>query len=1041
MKPIKLTMRAFGPYAAEQAIDFDQLNGRSFFLIHGPTGAGKTTILDGICFALFGKASGAARTSAPVLRSQFADADTPTHVTFDFALGPKIYRAFRSPPQEVRKKRGAGTRMAEGEATLWDRTDAAEEKILATGLKEVESEVGTLLGFNCDQFRQVVLLPQGEFQKLLMGNSQSRQTILESLFRAESYRRIEEGLKESARSLEEERKGIGLRRIEILQQAGAASLPELEERKRQAEKALYEARAGMEAVRGAAREASDRLVKGKQAAGVLADRDEAVASLRLLESRQADIAERQKRLARAEKAAGLADAEREARQRRIESDEAAKIAADRTADRVKCEKSKADADADLAAERSRDEQRTRARREEQSLAELAPKAAALNDALTELARTRSAFETRVGAHRKAIDDQKNLREKLAAAKQATADARQAAAMLDGLKLRFETARKTLENARKLAAKREELRAADIALKCATEAIPPAEQEVARQRQRKLDYEAGLLDSRAAFLAAELAEGKPCPVCGSTHHPSPARGAEGKFTPAGLKAQAEAVALAEKKLEDARAAARAAESRFNNARANVEALADTISGEAPAGSMADGSADSYLDSSTRSPDAQSQLVANLKKLESEKKDAEVAASRLEAAAARERELASAEESAANRLAAADSAVAEAKAAQSAAEARVIEREAGIPAHLRNPAALETAIQQARRHLAALETALKRATDLAESAGSALAAAIAAEKSAAENLERCRLVAEQSSSRLTERLAAAGFVDLADLEAAKLPPARVTQLATEIQEHDRNLKSAADRASRASKAAEGIVAPDLAALESAARSAGEMFENAVRSQEKLANEFQSLTQMAARLAEAEAELARLDARFAVVGQIANVASADNRYKLSFQRYVLGVFLDEVLLSASRRLKVMSKDRYLLQRAEDVEKGTRGNVLRGLDLQVYDEHSGEARPVATLSGGECFLASLALALGLADVVQAYAGGIRLETIFVDEGFGSLDPESLDLAIRALKDLQKGGRLVGIISHVTELTELIDARLEVTPTRAGSTARFVVG
>ena len=189
--------------------------------------------------------------------------------------------------------------------------------------------------------------------------------------------------------------------------------------------------------------------------------------------------------------------------------------------------------------------------------------------------------------------------------------------------------------------------------------------------------------------------------------------------------------------------------------------------------------------------------------------------------------------------------------------------------------------------------------------------------------------------------------------------------------------------------------------------------------------------------EQALKQFDARYQVVGRVSEVAGGKNEYRMTFQRYVLGVFLDEVLYAATQRLRVMSRGRFLLQRAKDA---TGGRSAGGLDLEVHDTWTGTTRAVGTLSGGESFLASLALALGLADVVQSYAGGIRLETIFVDEGFGSLDPEALDLAVRTLRDLQQGGRLVGIISHVAELKEWIDARLEVLPGRRGSRARFHV-
>jgi exonuclease SbcC len=171
---------------------------------------------------------------------------------------------------------------------------------------------------------------------------------------------------------------------------------------------------------------------------------------------------------------------------------------------------------------------------------------------------------------------------------------------------------------------------------------------------------------------------------------------------------------------------------------------------------------------------------------------------------------------------------------------------------------------------------------------------------------------------------------------------------------------------------------------------------------------------------------------------VANGGNPMGLTLQRFVLGALFDDVARAATSRLRIMSRGRYALQRTME---RARANAAGGLELEVFDEYTGVSRPVATLSGGESFLASLALALGLADVVQAHSGGVFLETIFVDEGFGTLDPEALDEALKALLDLQGAGRLVGIISHVPELKERIDARLEVLPADRGSTARFIVG
>jgi exonuclease SbcC len=181
--------------------------------------------------------------------------------------------------------------------------------------------------------------------------------------------------------------------------------------------------------------------------------------------------------------------------------------------------------------------------------------------------------------------------------------------------------------------------------------------------------------------------------------------------------------------------------------------------------------------------------------------------------------------------------------------------------------------------------------------------------------------------------------------------------------------------------------------------------------------------------------LEERFAVLGRLSEVANGKNQYGVTFQRYVLGALLDDVTIAATQRLQLMSRGRYQLQRTME---RAHSRAAGGLELEIFDAYTGLERGVATLSGGEIFLASLSLALGLADVVQAYTGGIHLDTIFVDEGFGTLDPETLDYVLRSLIDLQQGGRLVGIISHVPELKERIDARLEVQLAERGSVASF---
>jgi exonuclease SbcC len=292
-----------------------------------------------------------------------------------------------------------------------------------------------------------------------------------------------------------------------------------------------------------------------------------------------------------------------------------------------------------------------------------------------------------------------------------------------------------------------------------------------------------------------------------------------------------------------------------------------------------------------------------------------------------------------------------------------------------------------------------------------------------------------TRWSARRKQAGFADDEAFEAALLGGEETERALRSIECFDADLREAEVRLRDAEAAAHGIDEPDLAAVARAAEVAQEQLGAAELDQGARVERRRQLDETVSRIGKAATRLASLEADFADAGRVAAVAKGDNPYRMSFQRFVLAALLDDVLSSASQRLHAMSKGRYRLQRV--TREGGRRRP-GGLDLEVDDAYTGKTRAVTTLSGGEGFQAALALALGLADVVQAYAGGIRLDTMFIDEGFGSLDPEALELAIDTLVDLQASGRLIGVISHVPELRERIPFRLEVEAATVGSRARF---
>jgi exonuclease SbcC len=1006
--------------------DFAALDGRSFFLIHGPTGAGKTSILDAICFALYGVASGAR--DPRQMRSDHAKADHLTEVTFDFSIGRERYRVHRRPEQERPKKRGAGVMVEKSGAVVWKeeksefRSQKSEEDhgelvVLDEGWARVNERVERLLGFKVDQFRQVVMLPQGMFQRLLMANSKEREEILEALFAVEGFGRIEAALKEKAAGMKRERETAGQLHVETLRSAGAANKEELVARRAETAGQVEAAGAEVVILRTAKRVAQEALAAGRQVAERIAEKVKAEEEVRKLRGREEEFALKQVRHEQGCKAAGLVQFEEEVKRRKTEAEGAgAKFEKAKGVAAVAAE-GKAKADAALDAENAREGQREEARQRVVMLEQLGDKVRDLTAAAEVVKAARAQVAAAQGTRAEAEKSLAVARAAVEGAEKRRAELEAAFAQHEAIKLRHNrtsmelNTRKSLEVQRKLesdaVARVERLR----------QDVPRAEQTLAWGKQTLEDLQARWNRGQAALLARSIGPGEPCPVCGSFEHPRPATSDEELPSEEKIKLAREQVERLTKEHTERREELAKQEAELAGVRSQIAQLKEAMG-------LRIG-----FDVET--------LERELKALEQQRQQAEAAGLELDKAKGNVEKAKLQETNAAARLAAAESALAGAAAAVSANEAVLAERQAAVPEALRAPGALEREREAAGRRRKLLEDAHAAARKAAEEAALAVTRAQADLASAAELAETSKALYETLRQQFSERAREMGFADHAAFKAAKLSDDQVQALDREIRDYKVAVGSARERLERATAAAADLAAPELEKLQAADGAAQQALEGKINQIAQLRERVAAVDAALARLEQLEARLAELDSRYKVVGAIADAANGQNPYRMTFQRYVLGVFLDEVLYAATQRLRTMSKGRYLLQRVTEAAGGVRAG---GLDLQVHDTHTSTVRPVSTLSGGESFLASLSLALGLADVVQSYAGGIRLETIFVDEGFGTLDPESLDLAIRALRDLQKGGRLVGIISHVTELKEWIDARLEVVPGRGGSVARFVV-
>ena len=1020
MRPIRLSIQAFGPYAGTQLLDFSELGDRSFFLIHGPTGSGKTSLLDAICFALYGEASGGGTGRQPEqLRSDHADAKIPTEVKFDFSLGEDLYRIHRIPKQQRPKKKGGGFTMQEQEATLWKRTGCGPEEEgapLADGWNDVKLYVEDLMGFKCDQFRQVVLLPQGQFQKLLLDPSVKREEILEKLFKTERFSEIESVLKKSAAVVKSKGEALNIRRAENLRQSAVATPVELQARRDEMEMQVLAAKAEVLRTAEVKRASQEGLASAKEIAVKLKQRDDAAIGLRRLAERQEAFILKQTEHDLAVKAASLADAEQALTQREKESQTAEKQRVVKEKNHQTAAAEKLQADEIHTARTAEEGIRQKGIQTKSQLDEMAIKMRDLVRAQEEVDRAAKKLMAKEGDYRRAFDTVGKGRIELEANRQLLGKMETVGSQLSAATMEAEASKSAVDQRKKLDETRIVLAKIQAEYEKQKETGLIGRQKLANAEREYEGLQAAWIRGQASILAVSLREDQPCPVCGSTHHPRPAHEGDAFPNQQAIEDKQATIKVLRSDTDAIGQVVNTLEIRLNTANTTAGLQQESL------GELAMTAWDELRRRHAQAEDRRKKAEAAGKECAHLKSQIEIQATALLTC---ERMLADTEAS-----------TAIAKTEKATADTVFIERQSSIPEALRTPGALEMETRRVqaklKEMLEAWETAQKRAGDASLRAGTAIAEwNVAVESAKTANDIAVSLRRDFEQRRLNEGFATArAFIE------ARKTRAEIAGLDEEIRQYHIDRMTAKNRAEQTSKEAEGLIAPDLASLDKANHEAEAGQIAALKRETNLIAELKKIDDWLKTLRDLDSELAELGARYQTIGQLSDAANGQNAQRLSFQRFVLGVFLDEVLAAASHRLRIMSNGRFTLQRARDPA----GRGGSGLDIEVADTYTSTSRPVSTLSGGECFLASLALALGLADVVQSHAGGIRLDTIFVDEGFGTLDPEALELAIAALRDLQQGGRLVGIISHVAELKELIPARLEVMPDRRGSNAKFVL-
>ena len=990
-----LELTAIGPFAGTETVDVDRVGASGLFLLEGPTGAGKTTLLDAITFALYGELSGSGA-SKHRLRCGFAPPDATPRVRVEFSVAGVRYRITREPEHVRPKKRGDGT-TTQKETVLLERREAAGEwTTLAHAPREADPAVAEILGLTRDQFTQVVLLPQGEFARFLRASDDERREVLRRLFTVDVYADVTAHLDVLAQRARADRRSadeaIGRALAAAAQAAGRPS---------ETEAALALPAADRDQLLAAwRRELADE--QARAAAATLAA-DTHLAEAAQTSSRADDLVARLAQLDAATTAQAELDAHAADRHARRVRRDAARDAAPLAPllDAVTSSAGRLDAErAELALLLPDLEP---AAREELDEAALRERAGALREQaghlahLVELEQARPAAAQRVAALGR---DAETLSADLARLTTDITVCSERRRDLAARRLELAPAAATraareadLKTRRTLRGAVEQLARALEARTCAQVSFDLAEQEAERlaaQARR-------LLGARLAGIAGELARGlvpgQPCAVCGATEHPAPAPVAPDAVSPEQVdRAEADsAEALAGRN----RAAAALAEATAEVAR--WEAVADGIS-DVGVALEAEAAAEQAFDLADEAATSMAAVDRELAALGVRLDELAEARATAEAAAA--------------------------AAVQSAEEAaRRLEADDVLLAEARGTAPRVSAV---RDHL------LRSATGDAEVA------------QALESLREAVSAHDAAEARLVEALRGTGFPEAAAARAARLEPEERQALERVVHTDDEQVALVRERL--ADPALAGL---DLAEAPAAGVAAEQARDEVHRCQEAREHCLAALDRSTVRVAEFDGCRARLDERVResadliagtqeVIRLAGLTAGTAGTTRMPLVTYVLRYWFEQVVAEANHRLAAMSSGRYLLERTDDT---ARADARGGLGLRVVDTHTGLAREASSLSGGETFYASLALALGLADVVRGQAGGADLDTLFIDEGFGTLDPETLDAVMAVIDELRERGRVVGIVSHVAELKDRIGERIEVRRTRpeGPSTLRVV--
>ena len=1038
MRPIKLTISAFGPYASKQVIDFEELKGRNIFVISGKTGAGKTTIFDAISYALYGEASGESR-ETDSLRSHFADDNTETYVELEFELRGEKYTVNRVPKQKKKKARGEGYTEKSADATL----TLPDGKII-TKVKNVTDKIIEILGITREQFKQIVMLAQGEFKKLLLADSVEREGIFRKIFNTYDFEKIQAELKDKAANLSKNRTKskhemeINLKNIKgehdiVIDEyvdfpLVIEKLKDLLERDNNIYKTLNEE----------GKEVDNNLqVKNQEKAiietnnNLLKEKEIITKALEELLSKEDEYKNKSKTIIdgkNAKEVKYIEDKLIETTKKLTKREEDYNLSL-KNIDSLKLKQE--EANKLLQIEESKECDREKLSVEINNLNKLEEKIIELDSLNNKVMHLKQSAEN----SKLQIINNKKETEELKKSKEEKELQLKDIATLETKKVELESdikaKNKTLDEVRELFKVIRSFQNTYIEHNNKAKEYKEFEVEYKKVKENYEAMDDLYKKEQAGILASKLQENEPCPVCGSTNHPNKATIKENLKIPT-----KEELKVAKENLDKLEKENLEKINNLTTLNSNKTTYLEQVNNHL---SML--SATLNIDKTFNSETAKvvknlgTELKSVIDKLKDEllkvidkislkekiEKELNLITTTINE---REQSLIKLEECEKNYTTELTQNI-----------TKIDEYKKEIPENITDLKTLNNLIEVKTKELNISKEKLAKLRLENENLAKKLEGENSTSKEINKSIEELKLEIANNKANFNEAIKEQGFDNIEDYENAKLKISMVESLEKEVENYNSELKLTKAKQEDIINKTKDIVFMDITTIDEEIRS----IQNNKKELESKLRELHAIIvgnkTILKNVENLNIEFKEIEEEYKVVGELADLANGKKAPYISFERYILASYFEDIIEAANIRLEKMTGDRFSLIRKTSKSKGA---GQKGLELEIYDNYTDSSRDVSSLSGGESFKASLSLALGLSDIVQSNAGGVSLDTMFVDEGFGTLDPQSLDNAIDSLLELQRGGRLVGIISHVEELKERIDAKLEVTSTSKGSKVEF---